>query len=247
MKKYILTILLLAFFGMSFAQETNTSWSIIDNIVTPWETKTIVQDLGSENMIELDKIQSRFCNDDKVTKDLKVSMRPGQRKEICVAFANQSDSPINILFWFSEGTFTQEWGPVCQADTNKENGFAKYISQNELTWTTIPASGMVIQRFTYIAPKNASWDIFGCFGYQMGKQEKIKEGNMFLIVPRKVGYIYINLTWSVYNFWRRDDTKDIYTRNSSSILKGIIAILGLWIIITIIQISSKKEKINKKK
>lgn len=247
MKKYILTLVFVGFFGMSFAQETNISWNVIENTVTPGETKIITQDLGSENMIYLEKIQSKFCNDEKLTKDLKLSMRPGQRKEICVAFANTSDEPINIVFWFSEGTFTKEWGPVCQGDMSTSNSFSKYILHNETTWARIPATGTMMQKFTYMAPKNASWNLFGCFGYQIGKQEKIKEGNMFLIVPRKVGYISINITWSVYNFWRRDDIKDIYTLNSSSILKTIIAILGLWIIITIIQISTKKEKPHKKK
>jgi hypothetical protein len=174
-------------------------------------------------------------------------MRPGQRKEICVAFANQWDKPINVVFWFSEGTNTKEWGPVCQGDMSKGNNFSKYILHNEITWATIPATGILIQRFVYVAPKNASWNIFGCFGYQMGKQEKIKEGNMFLIVPRKVGYISINITGSVYQFWRRDGIKDVYTLNKTSILKAIAAILGLWIIVTIIQISSKKEKHHKKK
>jgi len=79
-------MVLVGFFGLSLAQETNIS---SDNKVTPGETKIITQDLGSESMLDLQKIQSRFCNDEKTTKDLNIFMRPGQRKEICVAFANQ--------------------------------------------------------------------------------------------------------------------------------------------------------------
>ena len=246
MKKYFLIVLCILFFGISFGQDSNISWNVTDNMVTPGETKKITQDLGSDNMTDLQKIQSRFCNDEKITKDLKLFVRPWQRKEICIAFANQSDKPISLLFWFSEGTFTKEWGPVCKSDI-EQNNFSKHIKNSTITWITIAASGTNIQKFTYVASKNASWNIFGCFGYQIAQQEKIKEGNMFLIVPRKVGYISINIIWSVYRFWRRDDIKDVYTLHKSSILKGIVAILALWIIVSIFQTAKKKEKKHHKK
>ncbi|MEI8008526.1 MAG: hypothetical protein WCI00_03775 [bacterium] len=66
------------------------------------------------------------------------------------------------------------------------NDFSKHIIHNTLTGITISASGTVIEKFTYLAPRSASGNIFGCFGYQINQPETIKEGNMFLIVPRKV-------------------------------------------------------------
>ena len=249
MKKYFLAILCVGFFGISLAQEANISWNIAQNVVTtPGKTKIITQDLGSDSMTKLQNIQSRFCNDDKITKDLKMVVRPWQRKEICIAFANQSDKPANISFWFTEWTFGEKW-PVCQLDMSTSNSFAKHIINNTRTWITLPASGAIIEKFTYLVPRAASGNMFGCFGYQINQQETIKDGNMFLIVPRKVWYIYINITWSVYNFWRRDNMKDVYAGNKAIILKILIGILAIWLIISIIQTSIKdgKEQANKKK
>lgn len=248
MKKYFLVILFVGFLSITYAQETNNSWDVADNMVKPGETKIITQDLAVDNINALKYIQSKFCNDEEFTRDLKISMRPGQRKEICVAFANQSDKPISIIYWFSEWILTKEWAPMCQADMSKENAFSENILRNnKTTGATIPGSGILIQKFTYVVPKNVSWDILGCFGYKATDPGQIKEGNMFLIVPRRVGYIWINITWGVYNFWRRDETKNIYTSNKSSILKVVAGILGIWIIISIIQATKKKEKHTKEK
>ena len=248
MKKYFLAILCVGFFGMSFAQDTNISWNVAQNIVKPGEIKIITQDLWSDNMTDLQNIQSRFCDDNKVTKDLKMVIRPWQRKEICIAFANKSDKSVDISFWFSEGIFGEKW-PTCLLDMSTTNDFSKHIIHNTLTGITIPASGTVIEKFTYLAPRSASGNIFGCFGYQINQPETIKEGNMFLIVPRKVWYIYINILWSVYNFWRRDDMKDVYVSNKAMILKVLIGILAVWLIISIAQTSkkNKKEQTNTKK
>jgi hypothetical protein len=80
---------------------------------------------------------------------------------------------------------------------------------------------------------------------KVNKQEQIKPGAMFLIVPRKVGYIYINATWSVYNFGRLDDIKNVYISNRSIILKIIIGILAIWIVMSIITIGKKGKKTKK--
>lgn len=244
MKKYLLIVSVIGCFGVSLAQ-TNTSWTVANNIVTPGETKTVVQDLGSDNMSDLQDIQSRFCNDNQVTKDLKLTMRPWQRKEICVIFSNPSTTPKDILFWFSEWIL-KDWAPICQADMTPKNTFSKQIKNNSVTGMTLPASWTIIQRFTYIAPKDTTWSVFWCFGYQMSKSESIKEGNMFLIVPRKVGYIYVNITWNAYHFGRRDDIKYTITDNKQTILKIIIAILAVRLVMTIVKTSKKKEAPKKK-
>ena len=246
MKKYIWTLVLVGCIGVSFAQNTNISWTKTENFVQPGQNKVVTQDLGSDNMTDLQSIQSRFCNDDVVTKDLNISLRPGQRKDVCIVFSNPSSEPKNITFWFSEGAL-KDWAPICQADMTTGNKFAKYILNNTATGITLPVSGSVIQKFTFVAPKSASWTIFGCFGYQMGQQEKIKEGNMFLIVPRKVWYIYVNITGNVYNFGRRDGMKNSYSTNKSTILKVIIAILAIWLVVTIVKTDKKSERKQSKK
>ena len=197
MKKYFLVILLVGIFGVSFAQETNNFWTSAENYVQPGETKIITQDLNSDNMADLQNIQARFCNNEKVTKDLELYMRPWQRKDICVALVNKSDKPIGILFWFSKGMI-KDWAPTCDSDMTDKNEFSKHILQNTTTGIMVPASGTVIQNFKYSAPNNLSWRTLGCVGYEINKQEQIESGKMFLIVPRKVGYIYILMLLDLY-------------------------------------------------
>lgn len=245
MKKYFLMILVIGFLGISFAQETSDSWTTAENYVQPGETKIITQDFNSDSMDDIQNIQSRFCNNEEMTKDLDLSMRPWQKKDICVAFANKSDQPINILLGFSEGIL-KDWAPMCDADMTDKNEFSKYILWNPTTWIVIPASGYIIQRFTYMTPKTASGNMLGCIGYKINRQEQIEPGKMFLIIPRKVGYIYMNITWSVYQFWRRDEIKYAGITNKKPILIVIIAILAIRLGATIFKTTKKKKKQHKK-
>ena len=49
----------------------------------PGKNNTVVQNIDSDSINDLQSIQSMFCNDKKLTKELMLKMRPGQRKEIC--------------------------------------------------------------------------------------------------------------------------------------------------------------------
>lgn len=242
MKKYMWMFLLFCLFGLSFAQDNGASSVSKDNYIdTPGEIKNITQTLASDNGVEIQQIQFRFCNDNKLTKDLELNMRPWQKKQICIAINNQSPKQIPLRFWFSEWIINSTNDLVCGSDKT-ENKFSRQIAIHQTTGIMLPASGNLIEMFTYIAPKNVSWNTIGCFGYEIDRQEAIKDGNMFLIIPRKVWYIHINITWSVYNFWWLDDIKDTYTKNKNIIFTIIAVILGIWILITIFQKDTKKDK-----
>jgi len=244
MKKCMFFVISLLSIGVSLWQ-TDMLW-IKQNNLEPGQIKSINQDLHSDNMTDLGNLQSTFCNENKATRDLTLNLRPWQRNEICIAFTNTSKIAIPISFGFAEGSVSNDWVPKCQLTTTG-NIFAKSIKGTISTGINIPANGSITQRFTYVANKNSSGGIFGCFGYEINKQETLKEGNLFLIIPRKVWYIQVNITWSVYNFWRLDDMKDTYTEKRNTIYSIIAAILALWILITIFQKDPKKEKYPSKK
>ncbi len=225
MKKYFLFIACLSVLSFSYAQESILDWDIPENMITtPGETKTISPDLNSESITDIQNIKARFCNDDELTQFLDLEMRPWERKEICVILGNDSDTPANVLLWFSEWVINEDNAPICDGDDSNKNNFAKQIVPRITTGVIVPAYGNIIQKFWYTAPKSASGNVFGCFGFKNNKEEKIESGKMFLIVPRKVGYIYINITWDVYNFGRRDNIKYTCTTNKQTILKKIIGI-----------------------
>lgn len=202
----------------------------------PGEVKTVVQDLSSDNLEELQAIQARFCNDPKtLTRDLSLQIRPGATKEICIAIHNISTAPVQLSRWFSEAKNNDVWVLVCGGDMGNKNQFSQFITPRPSTGITIPAGTTTIKTFRYTASRQASGIIAGCFGYQMAQEEEIQPGEMFKVVPRKVGYISMQVTWEVYTLGRRDKIQYFYTDNQSWILQIIIAILACWLLITVVK------------
>jgi len=243
MRKYLLVLFAIGFFAVSFWENLNDSWVVPENFIQSGQTKIITQDLNTDAAQELQNIKAVFCDPlgrQETTDRLTFEMRPWQRKEICMAFFNIWDKPISLLFWFSEGQINKNGDQVCDGDMTNKNNFSKFILQNPTTEIIVPAQGNVIKRVYYFAPKNSSWEVFGCLAYKLNRPEEIEKGKMFLLVLRKVRYIDINVTWNVYNYWWRDDIKSVYTNNSVNVMRAIVAIIALRIIITIFSISKKK-------
>lgn len=250
MKKYVFIVILVISCGISFGENIDNSWITSENIIQSEETKTVTQNLDLAEMTNtsLDNIHARFCSssEDTLKTWLDLQIRPWQRKEICVVFFNRWDKPIDISFWFAEWSVNKDGSPVCDWDITNSNDFSKFITHNQETGFTLPAQKSIIKKIIYAAPKYVSGNILWCLAYKLSKEEKVNMG-VFLMTTRKVGYMTIAVTWSVYNFWRRDDIKDVYIANRTGILKIIIGVLAVWIIVTIIQPTKKKEKSHHKK
>lgn len=215
--------------------------------VRPGEVKTVIQDLSSDNLADLQSIQSRFCNDPKnMTRDLSLDIRPGQTKDICIAFHNTSNEPVQLIRWFSEATNNDVGVLVCGWDISNTNNFSKNITPHPTTGIIIPAQNTITQRFRYTSSQQASGIIAGCFGYQLAQTEEIKPGEMFIVVPRKVGYISMQVTWEVYTLGRRDKIQYMYTDNQKWILQIIVAILACWLLITVVKTIHHYQKKPKK-
>jgi hypothetical protein len=96
------------------------------------------------------------------------------------------------------------------------------------------------------APKNSSGEIYWCVTYVEDIPVKIATGAIFALQTRRAGPITVTITWSVYNFWRIDDIKDAYTDNRKIVLEILLGILAIWLVMTIVNTSKKKEKHTKK-
>jgi len=250
MKKYVVILFGIWYLGFSFAKGTTiTSW---DNYVQPWETKIVTQDIKWETINDLNFIWMRFCNNwlelEKLTNSLQLKIQPGQKKDLCMVFFNtSSDKSIDMKFGFSSTNINKEWGISCDDDMTTKNDFSKLIDQINNTWFILPPNGKIIKKLKIFIPLTYTGNIiYWCLSYKINKEEKMEPGQMFLLVFRKTAPIQIIVTWGVYQFWRRDDIKDVYTINKTTILKIIIAILGLWIILTIVQTTKKKPQAKKK-
>lgn len=248
MRSLLLFILLIGFQNIVMwinIEKSTFSW---DNITHPWETKIINQSLDVLSTSNLNNIKMVFCNESdqkKWKKSLRLNIRPWQSQEICVLFGNLSNTDIKINFEFVYWSINQDGAMVCGDNTSNNNEFSKHILHNTLTWIIVPASGTIIKKFTYKSPKNASGQSYGCLVYKLDKKEDIVFADMFLVTLRNASYIYISNTWSVYNFWRWDDIKDVYMTHKDIALKIIVILLTIWIITIIFSKKNNRKKHDK--
>lgn len=250
MKKIFLFALMFFSLYFSFTQKTNAKTEPQNYISAETKTKIITQELASDSTADLNNVRLRFCNEmnkNIFTDDLWLKMRPWQKKEICIVLTSKAAMPINVLVGFSEATVDEKWRITCGNDISYTNRFSQNIINGPMTGIIVPASGSTIQRFRYYAPQTSTGDEYGCVVYKINQEEKIATGQMFLVLVRKIAPVYINITGDIYNFWRWDDIKYIYTDNQKIILKIILAILVIRLVITIVKTAKKKSKPTKKK
>lgn len=174
-------------------------------------------------------------------------IRPWQSKYVYVKFINTSEiKSIAINSSIVDAIIDNRWKVKCSSDANT-GYFPSLLSYNtgDLVFILSPQE-QVVKRLRITAPNDMSGYVYGCVGYQLDKKRTPEDG-MFLILRRKVILIKANITWSVYNFWRRDDIKYAYTDNKEIILKILIGILSVRLLVTIIKTVKKPEHHNKKK
>lgn len=212
-------------------------------------TKIIREDLAPDAWANINNIRLRFCNQlDKniVTTELVTQIRPWKSQEICMIIGNASNKDEMISLWFVQGKIDQQWNMSCDNNT-QDNSFANAIVYKPTTGIIVPASGAIVQKVTYKSSKNDSGEVLGCVTYKTNDTTSpTNTESMFVVVVRKIAPIYIKITWKPYHFGWVQDIKDIYTHQKTYILKGIIALLALWILITIIQATIPKKVIPKK-
>jgi hypothetical protein len=107
---------------------------------------------------------------------------------------------------------------------------------------------MQIQKIFNIGiPRANTGNIYWCLTFRLDNSYSHKTWAVFGMQIRKTAPIYITVTGDVYNFWRRDDIKLGLTKNKDGVLKVIAGILGIWIIVSVVQATKKKEKKHHKK
>jgi len=184
----------------------------------------------------------------KLTKELKIETRPGERQEICAVFYNRFlDRGMKVNVWFNQ--WVKRSDGIISCDENTSNNILANMIQNNTKDYTFILSGneKLLKKFRLAIPNTATGNIYWCVSYNLPDNYSKSTWDVFGIMVRKVAPIEITITWDIYNLWRRDDIRDGVVTNKNSILKVIIAILGLWIIVSIIQTARKKEKHHHKK
>jgi hypothetical protein len=226
------------------------------NITTTGNTtlsNNLLSNVSPWTLDDIYKIGINYCNKDikwdTTNSYLTIGMRPGQAKNLCITFINTSEHHQDLIVGFTESIINSGWKQLCNWDlANKSNAFYKLI---DLKYTDIGLSGnnwTFTQTARIRIPKNTTWgDIYGCIWFYLSWAYFKWPNDVLGVRVARHFPMKITVTWAVYNLWRRDDMKDAYTTNRSGILKIIIAILALWLIVTIVQTSKKKEEHPKQK
>lgn len=243
MKKILLlcSISIVALVSFSFAVELSNTGN---------STLTITPDIDEEKMKEIWHIWLRFCNDgfqeNQLTNNLTLQMQPGQKKDICVVFFNNSTQTEKVRIWFSEGKKQSNWVVTYEANSSW-NDFDTLIKRDSYDDLVLSWGEKIVKKFRIYIPESATGNIYGCLGYHLPENYSQKTGDIFGIIIRKAAPIEVLVTWSVYKLGRRDDMKYAYTDNKQIILKVLIAVLAIRLVVTIIKTDKKKDTQQAKK
>ena len=216
-------------------------WCVViaDDIIT------ILPNINENSIHDINTIGLRFCNDgletEKLTKNLYLQAQPGQKKEICTIFYSTSTKKnTQVSVWFSRWNKTSDGNITCDANVS-DNIFARMIQKDTNYLFSLSGGEQKIKKFHIILPNTSTGEMYWCISYTLPQNYTKNTWDMFGIVVRKAIPIQITITWDIYKLGWRDDIKDIYRENNILILKCIIAILAIYIIISMFQPTKKKK------
>lgn len=203
-----------------------------------------------ETMInDIESTKLRFCNEwlieEKLTPNAVISLRPGQTKKMCFVLFNNMPKDMNFYIWFTEAHKNQYGEYSCEANV-MDNNFSKYIRKYEADMKIFVKGGtQIYHKFNLKIPTTQTGNVYGCLSYTIDGWYNYNSGDIFAIMVRKVSPIEVVVTGSVYNLWRRDDSKELLVNNKATIAKILVAIFSVWLISTILK--TTKHKPTKKK
>ncbi|MFZ2151052.1 MAG: hypothetical protein WAZ12_01940 [Candidatus Absconditicoccaceae bacterium] len=240
MKLFKITALLLCFGfisnGISFGQSQSGEYKQV----------TEALQLTARTSNKINEVSFYFCNSgleyEKLTTFLEINIRPGETQEICTVFANKSDEIFGIIDGFTTGKISKPSDKVydilCETNITGKNTFSDLIQGGYENEFTLLGKEVKIKKFSIKIPKNMTGSIYSCKMFKIkGNLQKAASGSMFNIEAVKKMPVQINITGNVYHYGLLETITD----NKQSLLKGFMIIIGLWLIVSIIQSSSKKK------
>lgn len=137
-------------------------------------------------------ISVKFCNDEKLTKELNLQADTEKDYEICIKFSNSMNTPVKIKYEFVDGVLTNDsfQNKACTNDT--KTNFGQFVTQKD-SLVTIPANGSIEQKATVRFPTWMAGVSNGCLVYSIDneKLETQTNGNATFDVLVRKGY-FIN-------------------------------------------------------
>ncbi|MFZ2151056.1 MAG: hypothetical protein WAZ12_02065 [Candidatus Absconditicoccaceae bacterium] len=208
------------------------------------EKKIPFPTLVSEKTKLISNIDTRFCNDgleeDKLTDNLSIVTKPGEKKEICVIHFNRNSEDIYLWGGFSSNELEPNGNTNCSSNYERNNPFSKFIKPFKENFITVPAKGYIIRKTTIKFPVGINGIQKGCFVY--GPDEgTLKEGENLLFVVRKINEINILISKEPYT--KAEKIKQYLDKNKNNILYILFMLVFFILIIEIKKLKKKKKNI----
>lgn len=127
---------------------------------------------------------------------------PGEKKDLCLYFANPSAKDISIKWSLVEWVVTLDWTKACDARDKTGNAFAALFDLGDTSENiiTVPASGSLNKKFPLSIPAFLKWQKNGCFLYT--SVEPASQNWMFSIEyysSKDLSLIVLDKQWAYTN------------------------------------------------
>lgn len=246
MKKYFLIFVSIILSSFVFAQN-----EVVNNVTTDTKELTDQLNMWLVHNNQINKVVLKFCNNgfgaNQLASTLDLVMRPGQKKEVCVALVNQSNDTLEIVWSVVPGSINANGNMVCSNAGELTGDFVvsdfESFSEPVVLWP----QEQRIEYFVLSANEIASGKYNSCFAINSTTTEKLSANSPFNLVVRKAGNIKVTVLGSQYRFQWFDDILALIQKNTRNIaMVGLIACGILLIFVLIPMFREKKKGIAKK-
>ncbi|MDD3262877.1 MAG: hypothetical protein PHR61_03440 [Candidatus Absconditabacteria bacterium] len=244
--KYFLIIVSVILSSFVFAQN-----EVKNNVTTETKELTDQLDMGLVHNNQINKIVLKFCNEglgaNQLTSTIDLTMRPNQKKEVCVAIVNQSNDTLEIVGSVVPGSINANGNMVC---SNAGELIGDVFVSNFAAFSEPVVLGPQEQRIDYFvlsANEIASGKYNACFAINLTTTEKLSANSPFNLVIRKAGNIKISVEGGLYRFQWFNDILFFIEKNTRIIsIIGLVA-CGLLLLSVLIPMFRGKNKVITKK
>ena len=244
--KYFLIIVSVILSSFVFAQN-----EVENNVTTETKELTDQLDMWLVHNNQINKVVLKFCNEwlwaNQLTSTIDLTMRPNQKKEVCVAIVNQSNDTLEIVWSVVPGSINANGNMVCS-------------NAGELIWDVFVSNFAAFSEPVVLWPQEQRIDYFvlsaneiasgkynACFAINLTTTEKLSANSPFNLVIRKAGNIKISVEWGLYRFQWFNDILFFIEKNTRIIsIIGLVA-CGLLLLSVLIPMFRGKNKVITKK
>lgn len=240
--KYFVILLAVLLGSFTFAQ--NEGWN---NVTTDTKELTDQLDMWLVHNNQINKVVLKFCNNgfdpNQLTTTLDLLMRPGQKKEICVALVNQSNNTLTVVWNVVPGSINTNGNMLC-SNAGELTGdfvvsdFESFSGNNIVLWP----QEQLIKHFTLSASDISSGEYYACFTINLNTTEKLSASSPFNLVIRKAGNIKVSIMGEPYRFQWFDDILSSLEKNTRTISIVGIIVCGILLVYSLIPMIRSKKK-----